>query len=205
MSELLAVVLGSGLIGKTVLDVAGELIVHFGSLEQLFDASVAELMEIKGIGRAKALQLKAVFGIAHRWKHSAAFSTPQLHSAAQAYHFAKGVLARAKQEVMLALLRDVKGTMIRHEPIAMGTLSQILTHPREVFYPAVKHKAHSLILVHNHPSGDPTPSRGDLALTRALLRSSEVLAIRLDDHVIVGEECYTSLYERGFFEKRPRY
>ncbi len=205
MYELLAVILGSGLPGKSVLTLAKELIAHFGSLKLLFDASIAELMEIKGIGKAKAIQLKAVFGIAQRWKNGASLSRPRLQSAAQAYEFAKDVLGQAKQEIMLTLLRDVKGTMIHCESVAVGTLTQILTHPREVFYPAVKHKAHSLILAHNHVSGDPTPSRADLCLTRALLRSSEVLAIRLDDHLIVGEGSYTSLYEKGFFRRREHY
>jgi DNA repair protein RadC len=205
ISELLAIVLGSGLSGKSVLSVSEDLISRFGSLESLFDASIAELMEIRGIGHAKAIQLKAVFGIAQRWKSGSVSLRSRLHSPAEAYQFARDVLAHAKQEIMLTLLRDVKGMMIHCESIAVGTLTQILTHPREVFYPAIKHKAHSLILVHNHVSGDPTPSRSDLCLTRALLRSSEVLAIPLDDHVIVGESSYTSFYERGFFQKRLRY
>jgi DNA repair protein RadC len=91
------------------------------------------------------------------------------------------------------------------ERVSVGTLSEVLVHPREVFYPAVRHKASSLILAHNHPSGDPTPSRADLQLTRILMTSSRVMGIAIDDHLIVGESAYVSLREKGYLGTNSRH
>lgn len=197
LSELIAIVLGQGTQGKSVLQLADELLSHFGSASALFDASVAELMEIKGIGQAKAIQLKAVFGIVLR-SQKVPFSSTAIFSPQQAYQIAKGEIAHHKQEVLLVLLRNAKGKLIHREQIAIGTLSQVLAHPREIFYPAVRHKAHSFILAHNHPSGDPTPSSADLDLTLCMLSSSQVMGIGFDDHLIIGNDRYISLRERGF-------
>src|SRR5690349_8403944 len=98
-----------------------------------------------------------------------------------AYDLAQAEIAHIPQEVLLVILRDVRGNVIHHEQVSVGTLSQVLVHPREVFYPAVRHKAYSLIIAHNHPSGDPKPSSTDLELTRALVLASQVMSIRLDD------------------------
>ena len=196
-SELFAIILGQGTQGKSVLELAKELLVHFGSVDKLFDASITELMQIKGIGQAKAIQLKAIFGIVLRYRKS-----KQAYSAVlttmEAYQIAQAEIEHCKQEVLLVLLRDAKGYLIHREQVALGTLTQILAHPREIFYPAVRHKAHSFILAHNHPSGDPTPSAADLTLTRALLQSSRVMGIGLEDHLIIGKNSYVSLRQQGF-------
>lgn len=155
LSELIAIVLSSGTRGKSVLDVSAELLMRFGSLEYLLDASVIELMEIKGIGLAKAIQLKAVFGIALKCRRPQSLKKYSIQSVEEAYLLAKGEIAHQAQEVLLVILRDVRGFLIHREQVAVGTLSQVLIHPREVFYPAVRYKAHSMILAHNHPSGDP--------------------------------------------------
>lgn len=199
LSELIAIVLGSGTQGKSVLDLSQEILEHFGGLEKLLDASIVELMQIKGIGRAKAIQLKAVFGIALKCRKPAASSKRTIASAFQAYELAQGEIAHFPQEVLLVILRDIRGNVIHHERISMGTLSQVLVHPREVFYPAVRHKAHSLILAHNHPSGDPTPSKSDLQLTRGLIEAGQVMSIGFVDHLIVCRDRYVSLREQGFF------
>lgn len=204
LAELFAIVLGSGTKNKSVLDLSRELLVHFGSLENLFDASIAELMQIKGIGQAKAIQLKAVFGIVLRCRQSTFSATP-ITSHRQAYLIAKEEIEGCKQEVLLVLLRDVKGCLIHREHVAIGTLSQVLAHPREIFYPAVRHKAHSFILAHNHPSGDPTPSAADLNLTRCLIHSAHLMGIGLDDHLIIGRNAYTSLHQKGFISERSKY
>ena len=98
----------------------------------------------------------------------------------------------------MVILKDVKGRLIALEKVSIGTLSDVLVHPREVFFPAVRHKASSLILAHNHPSGDPTPSAADFELTKHLIRSSKVMGIHLDDHLIIGSSSFTSLRESGF-------
>lgn len=197
LTELIAIILGHGTQGKSVLQLADELVCHFGSAAALFDASTSELMQIKGIGRAKAIQLQAVFGIVLK-SQKASLSLTAILSSKEAYQIAKGEIAHQKQEVLLVLLRNVKGKLIHKEQVGIGTLSQVLIHPREIFYPAVRHKAHSFILAHNHPSGDPTPSSADLELTRCLVCSSKVMGIGFDDHLIIGKDCYISLRERGF-------
>jgi len=203
--ELIAIVLGNGTRGKSVLELSQEIFIHFRGLDRLLDASIVELMEIKGVGLAKAIQLKAVLGIASRCKKIKTTDRFVIENAQQVYELAKGEIAEQKQEMLLVLLRDVRGCLIHQELVAQGTLSHVLVHPREVFYPAVRHKAHSMILAHNHPSGDPTPSKADLEITRSLIQSSRVMGIGLDDHVIVCRDRYTSLLQTGYFPSRKQY
>jgi len=203
LSELIAIVLVSGTKAKSVLDLAQELLGRFGGLERLLDASVVELMQIKGIGKAKAIQLKAVFGIALKCKKPLLTDKYPISSAARAYELAQGLIAHIPQEVLLVILRDVRGNLLHSEQVSSGTLSQVLVHPREVFYPAVRYKAHSMIIAHNHPSGDPTPSKSDLELTRALLNASRVMSIGLDDHLIVCQDRFVSLREMGCLPFAP--
>lgn len=198
LSELLAILLVTGTKGKSVLDLAHEIMAKFGTVSKLLEASVSELCEVKGVGKAKAIQLKAAFGIALKISEM----TPPVKKALtsqEAYHLVKDDLARQSQEILVVILKDVKGRLITHEKISIGTLSEVLVHPREVFYPAVRHKASSFILAHNHPSGDPTPSVADLELTRHLLKSSRIMGIGLEDHLIIGSDRFVSLKESGFF------
>lgn len=197
LAELIAIVLGSGLPGKSVLKLSQEILERFGSLENLLNSSLAELMQIKGIGKAKAVQLKAVFAIAIKCRKPVALQRHFIASAKDAYDLAQAEIAHIPQEVLLVILRDVRGNLIHHEQVSMGTLSQVLVHPREIFYPAVRYKAYSLIIAHNHPSGDPKPSSTDLELTRALALASQVMSIRLDDHLIVCRDRFVSLRELG--------
>lgn len=197
LSELIAIVLGSGTQGKSVLDLSQEILERFGGLERLLDASVVELMQIRGIGLAKAIQLKAVFGIALKCRKPLSSSKFAITTHRHAYDLAQGEIAHLPQEVLLVILRDIRGNLIHSERVSMGTLSQVLVHPREVFYPAVRYKAHSLIIAHNHPSGDPTPSRSDLELTRVLMEAGRVMSIGFDDHLIVCRDRYVSLREMG--------
>lgn len=198
--ELLAIFLTTGTRGKSVLDLAEEMLIHFGGLQGLLEASIPELREIKGIGLIKAIQLKAVFGLVLKSRGASLPDKYQLKTTQDAYELAKHEIAHQKQEVLLVLLRDARGSMIHLEKVSVGTLSEVLVHPREIFYPAVRHKAHSLILAHNHPSGDPTPSKEDLELTRLLLHSSRIMGIGLDDHLIIGSDSFTSLREKGYIK-----
>ncbi len=200
--ELLAILLSTGTKKTSVLDLAAKLLSHFGSLKKLICSSVEELMEVEGIGPAKAIQLKASLAIAQR-----AFQESPSAVAVdteEAYELVRYELAPLKQEALYVILKDVKGKLITVEKVSIGTLSEVLVHPREVFFPAVRHKASSLILAHNHPSGDPTPSQADLDMTRHLIRSSKVMGIHLDDHLIVGATSYTSLKNAGYFGTTPQ-
>ena len=205
VSELLAILLVTGTKGKSVLDLADELLVKFRDLNGLLDASIEELMEIKGIGLAKAIQLQAVFGIALKSKKNYLSERYTVESPKKAFDLARQEIGNCKQEMLLVILRDIKTHLIHCEKVSVGTLSEVLVHPREVFHPAVRHKAHSLILAHNHPSGDPTPSKADLKLTSLLLQSSYVMGIGLADHLIVGSHSFVSLRERGLLGTSGRY
>lgn len=196
LAELLAILLATGTKNKSVLELAHEMVIRFGSLPSLLEASIEELMEVKGIGPAKALQLKAAFGIALKTTQKSVTLKDPIDTRG-AYELVRHDLADQKQEMLMVVLKDVKGRLIALEKVSVGTLSDVLVHPREVFFPAVRHKASSLILAHNHPSGDPTPSLADLELTKHLLRSSRIMGITLDDHLIVGASSFVSLRESG--------
>lgn len=205
LSELIAIVLGTGTKGKNVIQLADELLSRFQGLNGLLEASIEELSEVKGIGQAKAILLHAVFAIALKSRKMGIHEKPLINSSKAAFELAHSELSHQKQEVLLVILRDIKRRMIHYEKISVGTLSEVLVHPREVFYPAIRRKAHNVILAHNHPSGDPTPSQADLELTRMLAHSSRILGIGLADHLIVGAHTFFSMREMGYLGKRAPY
>lgn len=205
LPELLAIFLGTGTKDKSVLILAQELVLKFGGIHGLLGASVEELKEVKGIGEAKAIQLKAVFAVAERAVKSSDPVRPPIHTPEDAYQVARELIAKETQEVILVLLRDARGKMFHQEIVGRGTLSEVLFHPREIFFPAVKHKAFSIIIAHNHPSDDPSPSMSDLELTRTLLHCSRVMCIALEDHLIVSKSGFSSLREAGLLGQRLTY
>lgn len=196
-SELLAIIIGSGMRGKTVLQLSQELLVTFGSLDALADASVQELRQVKGMGTAKAVQVKAALGLAKRLRRTASQERIRIDSPSHAYALLRDSLEGETRECVLGLMLDVKNGVIATEKISMGTLSESLIHPREVFYPAIRHKAAGMILAHNHPSGDPTPSPEDYQVTRSLIDAGKLLGIPLHDHLVLGRDSFVSLRQRG--------
>jgi DNA repair protein RadC len=201
--ELLAILLSTGTKKLPVMDLAARILTHFGSLKRLISCSIEELMEIDGIGPAKAVQLKAALSLAHKAIQESHPASESIDSK-EAYELVRYEFSSLKQEALFVVLKDVKGKLISVEKVSIGTLSEVLVHPREVFFPAVRHKASSLIIAHNHPSGDPTPSNADLEMTRHLIKSSRVMGIDLDDHLIVGANSYISLKNSGYFASAPR-
>ncbi len=197
-AELIAIILGSGSKTKPVLQLAHEIVHRFGGLRELAEATLSELLEIKGVGWAKAIQLKAAFNLGMRASKQVIHPKYCIEHPVHAYHLLKDELEHEKRELFVAIFQDTKGCVICHEVISIGSLSQTLVHPREVFYPAIRHKAASLIVAHNHPSGDPTPSPQDLELTKTLVEASRVMNIPLNDHVIIGQQRYISLRQQGF-------
>lgn len=196
-SELIAIILGSGMKGKSVLSLSREILGHFGSLSKVADATIAELCQIKGMGKAKAVQLKAAFSLGMKAARSLKPSKYHIDSPENAYQLVREELENEKREVFLVILLDTKGILIRHELVSIGSLSNTLVHPREVFYPAIRHKAASILLAHNHPSGDPTPSQQDLSITKKLISVGSLMGIRVNDHIIVGHGSYVSLRQQG--------
>ena len=197
-AELIAIILGSGMKGKSVLQLSQELIMHFGSLKNLAEATITELCQIRGLGQVKAVQLKAAFALGLRASKQLIPPKYRIETPLHAYHLLKDHLEAEKREVFIIILQDTKGFVINHEMISVGTLSNTLVHPREVFYPAIRHKAASIILAHNHPSGDPTPSKQDQKLTENLVNAGKMMGIPVHDHIIIGEQKFISMRENGF-------
>lgn len=195
--ELLAIVLGTGTRTKSVLDLAYELLAHFGSVAALAGASIEEMCQISGMGTVKAVRLKAALSLAQRVSDPVAKGRTRIGTPEDVYRLLSPTLEAETRELFIVVLLDVKGGLIGHDIAAVGTLSNVMTHPREVFFQAVRRKAASIILVHNHPSGDPTPSREDIQITEALVRSGKTMGIPVRDHLIIGRGCYQSLKEEG--------
>lgn len=198
--ELLAILLGSGTRSRSVLELAADLLGHFGTVQRLAEASLEELKEVKGIGEAKAIQLKAGFGLVsriERQSQGALLDTPE-----KIYELIRSDLAGQSVEVLMVLLRDVRRCYVHREVIAKGTLTELSVHPREIFHVAIRYRAHSLIVAHNHPSGDPSPSIRDREMTQLLVAASRVVGIELSDHLIVGREGYTSFFRKGWIERK---
>ncbi|MDJ0651818.1 MAG: DNA repair protein RadC [Simkaniaceae bacterium] len=200
-TELLAICLGSGRKGVSVLRLAEELLAHFGGLSPLLGASVEALTEVKGIGVAKALQLKAIFALAKRSQMLGCAARFPVLGPQDVYIFIAPHLEKEKRELAFLMMRDIKGAIFHSEMIGMGTLSEVLIHPREVFHEALERRAYSVILAHNHPSGNPLPSKADIELTKLLVSAGKLLDIPFDDHLVIGRYSYTSMWERGYIKK----
>ena len=152
---------------------------------------------IKGIGPAKAAQVKAAMAIARRFAAIPLTSGKQVGSSEDIFNHLHERLRDRRQETFLLLLLDSKNRIIKDLQISVGSLSSSLVHPREVFAPAIRESAASVIFVHNHPSGDPTPSQEDLEITNRLREVSNVVGIKVLDHVIIGAGRYVSLKDKG--------
>ncbi len=200
LQELLAILLGTGTKGKSVLILSQELLLHFGGMGGLLNASIEQLTKIKGVGKAKAILLKAAFGIALRASKEQFSPNRTVISIEDALSIAVPMIGHLKKEALLVILRDVKCRLIHHEVISVGTLSEVLVHPREVFQLAVRHGAYSLIVCHNHPSGDPTPSKADISLTFQLLESGKIMGISVADHLIIGKDNHISMKHSNYLK-----
>ncbi|MCR5376343.1 MAG: DNA repair protein RadC [Lachnospiraceae bacterium] len=197
-AELLAVLLRSGTQGRNVIAMCEEILHTLGgSLAGLFTTPSEQLLRLSGVGKVKQLQLAAVGELSRRiWKSRIAVNPSFSNSAAVYEVFREDLRFAETEEVHLALL-DVRCRMIRRVMLSKGTIRSSLVSPREVFAQAVRHKAASFVLVHNHPSGDPTPSRDDINLTKVLQGLGETMQIPMLDHIIIGDPGYYSFKDNG--------
>lgn len=196
-AELIAVILGSGTKGVSVLQLSHDIMTRFETPQKLAEASLEELSQIRGLGPAKALQLKAAVSLGLRVSKQSLPPKTRIDHPVHAYHLVKDELENEKRELFIVILLNTKGYSIGQQVIAIGTLSNISIDPREVFFPAVRHKAASIVLIHNHPSGDPTPSPEDLEVTKTLIGAGRLMGIPVNDHLIIGNNTYTSLRQKG--------
>ncbi len=184
-SELIAILLRTGLPGANAVDVARQLLAKYQSLGGLARCTVAELAKVKGVGPAKAVQLAAAFGLASRLARET-LTRQRLDTPELIYDLLGAEMRALTRESLRVVLLDTKFQLLRVEEISHGSLNESVAHPREIFRPAITYAAFAIILVHNHPSGDPAPSDADLRLTRRLNEAAELLQIRFLDHVIIG-------------------
>ncbi len=194
--ELLQVILGRGIAGESVAVMAQKLLTQFGSLQKLAEASIEELSSIKGIGMAKATQIKAVFEIGRRIStQTLSYKSKELTDPKKVYQLIKSKLKDYHKEHFYIIALNSRNHSIAE--VSVGSLNSSIVHPREVFSEAIKNKAASVIFAHNHPSGDPEPSEEDLVITRRLVEAGKILGIEVVDHVIVGKTTYRSLKKDG--------
>jgi len=198
-AELLAIVIrtGDSSSGRTALDHARQLLTMFKGFRNLASAAIGELCALKGIGPAKAAAVKAVLEISRRYATERVSQGTVFSRSEDVFAHFHQRLRDKKKECFFILLLDSKNRVIREERISEGTLTSALVHPREAFTPAVRESAASLILAHNHPSGDPTPSREDEEITSRLVEAGKLLGIGVLDHIIIGEGRYYSFTDRG--------
>lgn len=194
--ELLAIILGMGTARTSALELARQLLSKYGGLRHLKEASLEELLQEKGIGPAKAVSIKAAIELGRRIAQGHR-NRRQVKSPEDVTDMVMEEMRYFDREHFRVLYLDRKGGVLDMEDISIGGLHSSIVHPREVFKPAVKRSAASVILVHNHPSGDPSPSREDIEVTRRLVEAGGIMGIEVLDHVIIGEKNYVSLKAQG--------
>jgi DNA repair protein RadC len=185
-AELIAILLRTGTKGVSVIHIADQLLTRFPTLDELARASLEDLAKTKGIGRDKAIALKSAFTLAQRMAREIRAESPLLETPEQVANLLREEYRQSTVESFKVVLLNRRNRLIRIENISQGTVDSILIHPREVFRHAIAANATGIILAHNHPSGDPTPSSADLSATSDIIRAGQVLKIDVLDHVILG-------------------
>lgn len=195
--ELLALVIGRGIPKKSVMNIAQELLVKFGNIKAISQATLEELSQIKGIGLAKAAQIKACFELGRREELEPELKNFDIKDPETVVKAVRaGIMDKAKEHFKLILLNP-RNKIVGISTISIGTLNASLVHPREVFKDAIKHSAASIVLAHNHPSGDPDPSEDDLTITKRLTEAGKIFGVEVIDHIIIGKNGFFSFKEKG--------
>jgi DNA repair protein RadC len=205
-AELIAILLRTGLRGANAVEIGRQLLQKFGTLQALAQASITDLKKVKGIGRDKAVTLVAAFALARKMAGELQHESPVLDNPENVVRLLREKNLVKNVETLQVLLLNTRHRLIRVvEEITDGTLDTLLVHPREVFRSAIAANAAAVVLAHNHPSGDPTPSEADIKVTRDLIRAGQLLKIEVLDHIIIGRATperpkdYVSLRELGHF------
>lgn len=194
--ELISIILKTGTKGISVKEVSLKLLENVGDIKRLKDIGINTLMGINGIGRVKAIEIKAAIELGRRiYIENNKLSGVILNNSLKIYEYFKDLVGNKKQEYFYTVYVDTKGRYIDKKCLFVGTINNSIVHPREIFKEAYLLSANGIICIHNHPSGDPTPSKEDVVITRKIKEIAMIHGIRLVDHLIVGVNSYYSFYE----------
>lgn len=195
-SELIAIIIGKGSTKNSAIEIAEKLLIKYGDLRTLFVQSLNELKKENGLGDTKAIQLKACFELSKRISNTWPEGNPVIRSPADIARIFMNEMGGLRKEHFRCLYLDTKNRMTRNADVAIGDLNTSMVHPREVLKIALSESSAAIILVHNHPSGDPAPSPEDVELTNRLKKASEIMGIEILDHVIIGNNRFVSMAEK---------
>lgn len=196
-SELLAVVLGTGLRDENVVQMSTRLISEFKGLDKVLEAGIGELRQVKGIGYAKAAKLIALSELINRYRSHTSKEKIRISSPEIVFNLFGEKMRSLKQEIVKILVLNTKKEILYESDVSKGTNNSSLIHPREIFTEAIRNGGDSIIVIHNHPSGDPKESKNDINVTTRLKECGKLLGIELVDHIIIGDREYISLKEKG--------
>ena len=198
-AQLLAILIGSGASGdkKSAVDICRDLLKMFDNLSNLDRASVAALCKVKGIGLAKAAQIKAALEVGKRLASTRSGNTARMTTSRAFVEYFAPFMKNLRKEVVKVALLDNKLQIIKDFVISEGSVNSSIVHPREVMIPAIKESATKIVLVHNHPSGDPSPSQADIEITHRVSKAGEIIGIKLLDHIIIGGTEFYSFADEG--------
>jgi DNA repair protein RadC len=198
LRELLAIVVGSGSSGRSAMDLADGIVASFGSTREIASASVERFASVSGVGMATACRLRAAVELGKRISRATRGEIKVIRSPEDAACLLMDEMKHLDREHFKVILLDSKNSVISIETVSIGTVNASIVHPREVLKPALMKSATSLILVHNHPTGQTSPSREDILLTRRFEKCGRILGIEIVDHIIIGDGSYESLKEGGY-------
>ncbi|MGE7622828.1 RadC family protein [Viridibacillus sp. NPDC096237] len=196
--ELIAILLRTGTKEESVLHIANRVLTSFEQLHELKHAAIEEIMSVKGIGEAKAIQLLAAIELGRRMSQQRIEDRYTIRSPQDAATYLMADMTALLQEHFVVLFLNVKNQIIHKQTIFIGSLNASIVHPREIFREAVKRSAASLVCAHNHPSGNPAPSPEDIEVTKRIQEAGYIIGIELLDHVIIGDHQFISLKEKGY-------
>ena len=197
--EILAIILRTGSKGENVLELAERILAETGGLHGLAGLTLPELQMVNGIGPAKAAQVKAALELGRRSVSLDPMSRPTINSPADVAGLVMEEMRHLDREHFRIMYLSTRNNVLGISPVSIGSLNSSTVHPRECFKEAIRRNANTIILLHNHPSGDPTPSREDIDITKRLIEGGKILGIEVLDHVIIGDKRYVSLKEQGIF------
>ncbi|GGJ84145.1 UPF0758 protein YsxA [Lentibacillus kapialis] len=196
--ELLAILIGSGTKKESVMVLSNRVLMHFEGLNLLKDATIEELMAIKGIGMAKGVLLLSALELGKRMNQYKPDDRYVIRSPEDGANYIMEDMRTLNQEHFIVLFLNTKNQVIHRQTIFIGSLNASIVHPREIYREAVKRSAASIICAHNHPSGDPAPSQEDIHVTKRLVESGKMIGIELLDHLVIGDRKFISLKEKGY-------